>query len=71
MKKIEYIRSLSDSELAEIQKAIKTHVNPRARVRAIMILHMKSILLRKLEKCLVVVAKQCYLKYIAMSKKAF
>jgi len=37
MKKIEYVRSLSDTELAEIQKAIKTHVNPRVRVRAIMI----------------------------------
>ena len=37
MKKIEYVHSLSDTELVEIQKAIKTHVNPRVRVRAIMI----------------------------------
>jgi len=37
MKKIEYVHSLSDAELVEIQKAIKTHVNPRVRVRAIMI----------------------------------
>jgi hypothetical protein len=37
VKKTEYVRSLSDTELTEIQKAIKTHVNPRVRVRAIMI----------------------------------
>jgi len=37
MKKIECVHSLSDTELAEIQKAIKTHVNPRVRVRSIMI----------------------------------
>jgi len=37
MKKVESIHSLSEEDLKEIQKAIKTHVNPRVRIRAIMI----------------------------------
>ena len=37
MKKIECVHFLSDTELAEIQKVIKTHLNPRVRVRSIMI----------------------------------
>lgn len=37
MKQIDYVHSLSENELAEIQKAIKTHSKPCVRVRAIMI----------------------------------
>ena len=37
MKRIEYVHSLTDEELREIQQAIRTHPQPRVRVRAIMI----------------------------------
>ena len=37
MKQIEYVHSLSEAELTEIQQAIRTHPQPRVRVRAIMI----------------------------------
>ena len=37
MKRIEYVHSLSEEELREIQQAIRTHPKPRVRVRAIMI----------------------------------
>jgi len=37
MKRIEYVHSLSEEELTEIQQAIRIHPQPRARVRAIMI----------------------------------
>lgn len=37
MKRIEYVHSLSEEELTEIQQAIRTHPQPRVRVRAIMI----------------------------------
>lgn len=37
MKQIEYVHSLSEKELIEIQQAVRTHPQPRVRVRAIMI----------------------------------
>lgn len=37
MKQIDYVHSLSQEELKEIQKTIKTHTQPNVRVRAIMI----------------------------------
>jgi len=37
MKQIEYVHTLSQEELKEIQKAFRTHPKPRVRVRAIMI----------------------------------
>ncbi len=37
MKRTEYVHSLSEEELTEIQQAIRTHPQPRVRVRAITI----------------------------------
>ena len=37
MKQIKHVHSLSEKELMEIQQAIRTHPQPRVRVRAIMI----------------------------------
>ncbi len=37
MKRMKHVHSLSESELTEIQQAIKKHPKPRARVRAVMI----------------------------------
>ena len=37
MKRVEYVHSLSEAELTEIQQAIRSHPQPRVRVRAIII----------------------------------
>ena len=37
MKRIQHVHSLTDEELTEIQQAIRSHPQPRVRVRAIMI----------------------------------